>query len=293
MRSRQNLVDLASEISRTAAADCGAVAYIPKLMTAVSLPSREPTSNEYIRVNGTRRLVMLAPTDIGLPYGCYPRLLICWITTVAKRTNNREVYLGRSLAEFMRNVGKRNTGGANGSIRALRDQAKKLFATSISWIAESENDWSISTVKIAQDASIIWNISGGSEWRSYLILEDGFYADIQKNAVPVDWRVMAACSHYPLAMDVYCWLTSRYFHLRRTTVIRWDQLQAQFGNRFARESHFREKFVLALHRVQLFYPESQFRVLEIGVLLAPSPPHVLPVPKVKRRENNEHGCVYL
>ena len=50
-------------------------------------------------------------TQLDLPYGIMPRLLLAWVCTEAVRTQSRELVLGRSLSEFMRSVGVYDDGG--------------------------------------------------------------------------------------------------------------------------------------------------------------------------------------
>lgn len=57
--------------------------------------------NEYKRRNGKFRLTILADSEVGLPFGSIPRLLMAWVTTEAVKTPSRELILGHSLSEFM------------------------------------------------------------------------------------------------------------------------------------------------------------------------------------------------
>lgn len=262
------------------------IAYVPKMLVTTSFPSSKLNANEYVRSNGRCRLTMLAPGSVGLPYGTYPRLITSWIATEAKIRKSRELYLGRSLNAFMKTLGKSSTGGANGSISAFREQCKRLFSTSISWIEETEGSWSIENFRIADKATLLWESRNPGRWDATLNLEEKFFEDVLKSAVPVDLRVLQACSHFPLAFDLYCWLTYRYFSLSSVTVVRWDQLEAQFGNVYSNRSSFKRKFVCALERVRLFYPAAKFSTNDIGLRIYPSMVHV---PVLKRASSLSHG----
>jgi hypothetical protein len=67
----------------------------------------------------------------GLPYGSIPRLLLARLTTEAVRNQSRDLVLGDSMSAFMRQIGLMPTGGPRGYIRALKDQAMRLFASTI------------------------------------------------------------------------------------------------------------------------------------------------------------------
>jgi len=122
----------------------------------------------------------------------------------------------------------------------------------------------------------LWQPNSPYRWQSQLILTDEFYQHTQQYAIPIDLRVLHACGHYPLAMDIYCWLTYRYYSLKRPITISWGDLMIQFGNRYQRDSHFKANFRNALDRVALFYPQARFVVDQYGIQLLPSPTHVPP-----------------
>ena len=77
---------------------------------------------------------MSAGINNKLPYGNLPRLLLAWVCTEAVRTQNRELILGRSLADFMRSVGVYDDGGA--VRRRLRNQMQRLFRSHVELVYE-------------------------------------------------------------------------------------------------------------------------------------------------------------
>ena len=84
------------------------------------------------------------PAKIGLPYGSLPRLLLAWLTTEAVKTKTRELTLGDTLSDFMRQLDLVPTGGRWGSITRLKDQTRRLFASTISAYCPSETpSWSV------------------------------------------------------------------------------------------------------------------------------------------------------
>ena len=82
------------------------VGFMARLMTLCSLPRTNPGNRlQYERVNGPYTLYMVAGGGNKLPYGNIPRLLLAWVGTEAVKTQSRELVLGRSLSEFMRDLG--------------------------------------------------------------------------------------------------------------------------------------------------------------------------------------------
>lgn len=273
-RSLDYTLKMSGQIANYSASESGNIGYVARMMVTASLPYREIQSNEFIRTNGRYRLTVLAPSAIGLPFGQLPRRLLIKLVSQAKILKTREIFLGDSVAALMRMLGKRSTGGRNGSLTTLRNQAQRLFSSAISISTEKDGEWSVRNMTFTREARMLWQPISGNDWNSKVILDEAFYEDIQASAVPVDLRVIDACSHYPLAMDIYCWLTYRYYSMKTPTQISWSQLSGQFGSEISRPSNFRRKFCSAIARVSLLYPDAKFSISNSGLLLYPSRTHV-------------------
>jgi len=280
MLSSSNLVllDQAVEIEQRNARDAGSIGYMAREIIQATMPHRDPMTNEFRRKNGTYTLVMMAPAEIGLPFGVLPRLILCWVSTEAVLTKRREVILGDSLTDFMRELGIIPTGGKNGSITHLKSQMKRLFSTSISCIHEGDSQWTTSGFRIADEAHLWWhprNTDQLNRWHSRMILGDRFFKCLVDRPVPLDMRALKALKRSPLALDIYCWLTYRMSYLRHPTLIPWSGLAAQFGSDYVRPDNFKAAFLHSLRRVLIIYPELQLNPTPQGLLLKPSRTHVL------------------
>lgn len=272
-RSISYLCDTKVKIDSITALDAEAIWYAPSFMSQISLPVRNTGENEYKRVNGNRALSILSPTSVGLPYGSMPRILLMWLSTQAILNKSNEIYLGSSAAQFLKGISKQPSGGINGSRRALKNAYLKLFSSHITIHEQSENKWDIENISIVKTASAIWQ-PHQSTWQTTLVLNCDFYNDLTSKAFPVDQRVIQACSHYPLAIDVYLWATKRAFSARRPFLVRWDQLEAQFGNQFSQLSNFKIAFKKAVKRVQIFYPGFMCGFSKDGALVSLKSTHV-------------------
>lgn len=273
-RSTQYLLDVATDIASRPAHEAGSIGYIPRFMANASLPTSSQTGNEYTRKNGRYKLYMLSPSDIGLPYGSYPRRILIYLTTQAKLTGSSEIRLGTSQTSFLKFMGIYSTGGKTGTSSSFREQFKRLLACTILWTCSEHASWSFESMRISHNSTLIWEPLRMTKWKAYLKLDETFFKDIIENAVPIDMRVIDACSYFPLAIDVYCWLTYRFYQMSGPQMISWEQLANQFGNNYSRISHFKIQFSRALKQVFLLYPEAKFNIKDIGVLLYPSKPHV-------------------
>lgn len=95
-----------------------------------TLPHRACASNTFERRDGEDTITLMAPPNIGLPYGRWARGILIFLTTQAVRTNSREIDLGPSLSGFLKSLGADATGGATGTIRAFKLQAVRTLAMS-------------------------------------------------------------------------------------------------------------------------------------------------------------------
>ena len=267
-RSRSYIVEQACRVEEIPAAEDNSIAFMPRPLANVSLPTTKLESNEFEKVNGRFRMNMVAPKHIGLPYGSLPRLMLCFLTTKAKQDKTNKIFIGASQTEFLESLGKLNTGS---SINAVREQSKRLFSSSVHIYHQADGIWSVSNIIFAESATI--GCKNGS-WSTTVVLDLSFYREIQNHAVPVDSRVLQACSHYPLAIDVYCWLTYRFISLHRPTLIRWDELVKRFASSCNKLSNFKAKLKEAFFRVSLFYSGANYKIDRKGILLFPSKPHV-------------------
>ena len=283
------LVEQALMIEAEEARQVGAVGFIARALTQATLPHRAMPGCEFKRRNGSFILSVLSPSDVGLPYGSIPRLLVSWVTTEAVRTKSPVLELGPSLSAFMAELGLTPTGGRWGSITRLRDQMTRLFASSLTCIYDDKDKTGIFGVKMVKEAHLWWNPKPPNEaplWKSTLTLSADFYEEVIKNPVPVDMRALKALKRSPMALDIYCWLTYRMSYLRKPTEIPWAALQRQFGADYTRTRGFKESFLHHLHAILTVYPEAHVEDGEQGLRLKPSKPHVGQLPPALPRLKN-------
>lgn len=264
-------------IEEEAAKEAGALGFMARSMVQATMPHRDPKTNEFERKNGNFTLTMLAPSRVGLPYGSTPRLLMAWLSTEAVRTRERTVILGDTLSEFMRALGMTPTGGRWGTITGLKKQATRLFSASITCLYDDNKMSAGKNFQIAEEYHLWWEPKEPEQaglWQSTVTLNPTFYDELIKSPVPVDIRALKALKRSPMAIDVYCWLTYRMSYLKASTVIPWCLLQGQFGADIFRTRDFKVKFLEALHKVLIIYPEARLEPMDNGLMLKPSPLHI-------------------
>ena len=273
----EELIAEALAIEAEGAKDAGALGFMARAMVQATLPHKKVAGNEFERRNGAFSLHLLAPAKIGLPYGTVPRLLLAWLTTEAVRTQSRELELGESLSAFMRELDLVPTGGRWGTITRLKDQTRRLFASTVSATYSDSERQAEAGFRVA-DRSVLWWDAKAPEqaalWRSSVTLTEAFYSEVIRRPIPVDMRAVKALKRSPLALDVYAWLTYRASYARKASVIPWHGLAAQFGADYAQVRQFKAAFLQVLRKVSVVYSAAQFEEVDGGLLVKPAPPHV-------------------
>lgn len=275
------LIEAALAIEEREAKEAGTLGYMGRALVQATMPHKKIDESEFVRKNGSFTLTMLAPSDIGLPYGSIPRLLMAWLTTEAVRKKQQELVLGRSLSDFMQQLDLTPTGGRWGSITRLKEQMKRLFSASISCVYEDGSGISGVNMQVAEEYNIWWEPKQPGQatlWESTIILNKRFFDEITNNPIPLEISALKTLKRSPMALDIYCWLTYRMSYLKEITEIPWPSLQAQFGSNYAINDqgarNFRRHFSQELKKVKCVYPEANFEKNSTCLTLKPSKPHI-------------------
>ncbi len=264
----------ANEIEQ--ARQVGELAYYARIMAQATIPHRPLPKGvtEFVRRNGQLELTILAPSKTGIPYGSIPRLLLAWVTTEAVRSKEPRLVLGTSMAKFMARLDLCRTGGPRGDITRLRNQAKALFAATISATFDGDGRWTDDGFRVAAHTDLWWdprNPDQDTLWESSVTLSHEFFTEITRRPVPVDMGALRLIKDSPMAIDTYIWMAHRMSYLKRDTLIPWQLLELQFGAGYARTRDFRRKFTLRLREVQSVYPAASWDLTVRGLRLHPSP----------------------
>ncbi len=113
-------------------------------------------------------------------------------------------------------------------------------------------------------------------WPSTLKLSQDYYESLNRFAVPLDERAIAALAHSAVALDIYCWLAQRLHRIPegKPQFIPWTALQEQFGQGYAFIRQFRAFFLKLLRQVSAAYPEAKIEADGRGMYLWTSLPPV-------------------
>ena len=258
--------------------------FMARLLALCSLPRTNPgDQKEYIRRNGPYTLGMSAGINNKLPYGNLPRLLLAWVCTEAVRTQNRELILGRSLADFMRSVGVYDDGGA--VRRRLRNQMQRLFRSHVELVYEDAHGSRFVNSAIADSGEFWWDAKHPDQpalWESKIELGEKFFHEVITNPIPLDLNILKAVKRSPLGLDLYLWLTYRTFALKRPLRLTWPLLYRQFGvdpekaDNGRTVDDFRKDCLRELQKIKRAWPDLHYQTVKGALLLSPSPPAIAP-----------------
>jgi len=230
------LITEALAIEAKEAKEAGALGYMARALVQATIPHSTTKEATFTRKNGNYTFSITSPNAV-LPYGTVPRLLLAWLATEAVTTKSRELELGNSLSDFMRQLDMIPTGGRWGSIIRLKSQTSRLFSSFIQCTYSAKVQEAIQNMVIADSANLWWepkDANQASLFASTVTLSENFYTEIVCNPVPVDIRALKALKKSLMALDIYCWLTYRMSYLSKPTNVPWEGLQAQFGASYPR-----------------------------------------------------------
>ena len=257
--------------------------FMARTMALCSLPRTNPGNrHRYKRQNGPYTLYMFAGRD-KLPYGNLPRLLMAWLSTEAVKTQSRELVLGKSLSDFMRELGI-YAGGGNAHTK-LRNQMKRLFGCTVSLIYEDKNGQATVNALIARRTEFWWNERKPDQpmlWESKIELSEDFFNEIINHPVPLDMNTLTALKRCSLGLDLYLWLTYRTFALRAPLRLSWRQVYRQFGLHPDKASDkrtvldFRRKVLRELKKIKIAWSGLNYTTAPGVLILLPSTPAIAP-----------------
>jgi hypothetical protein len=301
-RGQAAAADLAREVGHpdlfdrvnAVASEAPAPSFLHSALCAMSLPVRRPVDDlaPIMRQDGQYTLVItpkavLASGDgqprltvLGVPYGSLPRLVLIHIMTEAVRNKSRQIVLGTTFTDWMRQMGFRTISyGPRGSATLIRQQLDRLLACE--WMIRWENDsapgekeFGIKEIKLTNEYAGV-DRKNGSFMRE-IKLTEGFYEHLRQHAVPLNEHAIRQLRDSATALDLYTWLAYRLPRInpKRPATLSWQQLAVHFGNDGNNIRKFRQTVRDAWDRqVSGVYPEARadFDTTIIRLHASPAP----------------------
>jgi hypothetical protein len=213
--------------------------------------------------------------DIGLPWGTKPRLILAHLNSEALKHGSPEIDVGDSLTCFVKDV----RGFKHGrEIRSFKDQLGRLSAALVR-LAMTKDRRSVQVEAKVISAFDLWFPKDERQrvlWPSFVRLSLDYFESLQKHAVPLDKRALAALAHTAMGLDIYAWLAQRLHRVdsQKPQFVSWKALKDQFGWHYERMRAFRGVFGRTLDAVLTQYRGARVELDDCGMTLRNSPPPV-------------------
>jgi hypothetical protein len=210
---------------------------------------------------------------VGVPYGARARLILIYLQTEGVR--GPEVQLGDSLSAWIRALGLTVTGGRNGSITGIREQALRIARCrfTLDWTGPGGTR-GVRDIQIVRGLEIAAADADGTVWPKSVYLDPEFQAHLAEHAVPLDRRAIAHLAGNSLGLDLYALFAYRLPRLAMPGLhLSWRALQDQLGSQGSTKEIAR-RIRESLPDVLAVYPEAKVEVTRHGLMLRMSPPSV-------------------
>jgi len=283
---QQRLLDLSAEIATTPPEE---LAFSHTILCQTSLPAARPPDDVLVWERRQGRAMLLVEAgkavnprtkqfeQLRLPYGPKARLLLMHLNSEAVRRQSPVIPVEDTMTAFFRRLMGRTQDGRQAKM--LKVQLSNLASATFRMGISQGDDRALQVNTQVIGAFDLWLRNGEGQrviWPSNLRLSQDYFDSLQRFAVPLDERAIAALAHSAVALDIYCWMAQRLHRIPASSsqFVPWVSLQEQFGQGYTRLRAFREFFTGLLPQIHGAYPEARFDVDGHGMRLWQSPPPV-------------------
>lgn len=257
--------------------------FVHSILCQVGFPHGRVDGDKFERKSGGASLLVEAGhlwngdefVKQQVPFGPMPRLIIAWLNQQAKILNTNEIPIPKCPCAFLKELGKKVSGGKTGTISNFKMQMQGLAACSVTLGINAKGYAHTISTKLIKEFQA-WQST--SRWPDTLVLSDDYTNSLLDNrAVPIDLRAYQYLSRSSLKMDVYSWAVLRFPKVQLEDHIHWLSLKQQFGQEYDWKDgykDFKREFKDALNTVHFVYSGMRFEFDETGLLLYPSLPAI-------------------
>jgi hypothetical protein len=241
------------------------------------LPLRSTNELTNGHKNNIREVIMSSP--LGLPYGAYSRLLIAYITTIAKQSNQLE---SPSIRKIANKCGiNRLSGGKSGNHHRFVEQLRKVLALDF-YVNDFKRKAKHHVLELTHRAVVadktIFDKKGKTNITISFELSNSFCQLSKNKCFPIDNRVLIYLMNNKsvLAIDLYLFLAYKAPNMaKKSTLLNWGLLRALFSNTAnKRTDNFKKELKRSLALVKLAYQDLNAFLSKDGLIVYKSSPHV-------------------
>ncbi|WP_440874621.1 replication protein RepA [Thalassotalea sp. PLHSN55] len=270
--------EIIQDIENRSAIEAGAFRLYPIfLIDPCILPLRSTDDLTNGHKNNIREVIISSP--LGLPYGAYSRLLIAYITTIAKQSNHLE---SPSIRNVANKCGINHlSGGKSGNHHRFIEQLRKVLALDF-YVNDFKGKEKYHVLELTHRAVVadktIFNKKGKTNITISFELSSSFSQLSKNKSFPIDNRVLIFLMNNksPLAIDLYLFLAYKAPNMaRKSTLLSWALLSSLFNNtKSKRLDNFKNELKRSLALVKLAYQNLNAFLGKDGLIVYKSCPHV-------------------
>ncbi|MBV8401597.1 MAG: plasmid replication protein [Acetobacteraceae bacterium] len=284
-RSGRRIVDAASATLTREIEGGAEVGYSYSAWCLAGLPHRERAPGEDWLIKTDYAQLLVRPgirvrdddtrEPLAVPTGTLARLLLIDWQSEAYERGRREIALGKNPNALLTRLGLSRGGPVT---RKLADQLERLSTCTIDFRFGSDR----AAVVVNERLVEAFAYTGGEDprtrrharWIERIVLSEAFYRELRRHPVLVNRAAIRDIQTSPRAIDVYLWLAFRLHALDGEAMVSWTALWRQFGREFRTLKSFKAEFQEPLALALAVYRAARVRVMDRGLLLAPSPPPI-------------------
>ena len=219
----------------------------------------------------------------GIPYGGVARLIVLYINSMAVKYRSREISIGKSIKEFVENLGYKPNYKEGKINEQVLQQLEKLFHTTFV-LTQTKKTQSADDMHTIQTEDFRFHLFDSKftleQVKSNLnekavasvVLSEAYYREILAHPVPLSLETIKALKKSPLALDLYAFISYRA-NANRVIPAKLTELKKQFA--FKGETwKFKDDLQRTLKYIKKAWPECT-AVLKKDVLVIPKmQPHI-------------------
>ena len=247
------------------------------------LPPSPTDKKEITTTYPNNTMTISAIGDAILPFGSIPRIIVCFLSTESKVTGERTVSIGRTIYDFVKNIGYLPSYIQNGTNEQVMVQLERLYRT------EFSHDYSESryledgtketyrhqkSFKIFDEKLSFESVKDNlvQQQKASVTLSETFFNEIQAHSVPLKLEILKSLKRSPLALDLYIFISYRS-NTGRVIGIKLSELMNQFPIDYEKW-RFKQRLNSALKLVKTKWPECNALIKEDTLIIHKTTPSI-------------------
>lgn len=247
------------------------------------LPPSPTDKKEITTTYPNNTMTISAIGDAQLPHGSIPRIIVCFLSTESKITGERTVSIGRTIYDFVKNIGYLPSYIKNGTNEQVMEQLEKLYRTEFShdysesrYLADGTKETyrHQKSFKIFDEKLSFESVKNNlvQQQKASVTLSETFFNEIQEHSVPLRLDILKSLKRSPLALDLYVFISYRS-NTGRVIGIKLGELMNQFPIDYEKW-RFKQRLNSALKLVKAKWPECNALIKEDTLIIHKTTPSI-------------------